>query len=492
MDTFVQKVRTSFFVEVEIDAKYTQTTEELDAVALGTMYLNITGLSVGMGLATAMDTLCTQAYGAKKPKLLGIYFQRGLWILSIALIPITIISLLSGSILKMLGQNEEVSVKAGHFVTLSILCLPSLYVYELLRKMLQAMNIMMPMLFVAAASNIFNIGFCYYLVSETSLGYKGAAVARSVSCVFMPLCLLVYIKISNAFETIWDGTQRFLAQLEKFKRKTLTQQHTLNNTQKHVLGWDFAESVKDWKNWIQIGMGGALSMCLEWWAFEILGLLAGLLPEATTEIGANAIMFNTTAVTYMFYLGVAIASTVRVGNGLGSGNQKAVRRSAFASLVINTVIGISLGAIVYFCRDSLPRVFTTDDSIRDRTSDTLWILALYQVLDATNGACRGILQGAGEQSVAAIICFVAYYLIGIPLGLILTFTFKSSALHHKLSGLWVGVSLGLFVSLALSLLHMSRLDLNSLVERAKKRAARDASVALLDDVAGGGGDDDDV
>ena len=233
-------------------------------------------------------------------------------------------------------------------------------------------------------------------------------------------------------------------------------------------------------------------MCLEWWAFEILGLLAGLLPEATTEIGANAIMFNTTAVTYMFYLGVAIASTVRVGNGLGSGNQKAVRRSAFASLVINTVIGISLGAIVYFCRDSLPRVFTTDDSIRDRTSDTLWILALYQVLDATNGACRGILQGAGEQSVAAIICFVAYYLIGIPLGLILTFTFKSSALHHKLSGLWVGVSLGLFVSLALSLLHMSRLDLNSLVERAKKRAARDASVALLDDVAGGGGDDDDV
>ena len=279
------------------------------------MYLNITGLSVGMGLATAMDTLCTQAYGAKKRKLLSIYFQRGLWILSIALIPITIVSVFSGSILIMLGQNEEVSKKAGHFVTLSILCLPSLYLYELLRKMLQAMNIMMPMLLVAAVSNIFNVALCYYLVSETSLGYIGAAVARSVSCVFMPLCLLVYIKLSNAFECIWDG-------------------------------WNLAESLKDWKSWIQIGMGGALSMCLEWWAFEILGLLAGLLPEATTEIGANAIMFNTTAVTYMFYLGVSIASTVRVGNGLGEGNQKAVRRSALASLVINAAIGIILGSIV--------------------------------------------------------------------------------------------------------------------------------------------------
>ena len=70
-------------------------------------------------------------------------------------------------------------------------------------------------------------------------------------------------------------------------------------------------------------------MCLEWWAFEILGLLAGLLPEATTEIGANAIMFNTTAVTYMFYLGVSIASTVRVGNGLGEGQSKSCSKICF-------------------------------------------------------------------------------------------------------------------------------------------------------------------
>ena len=147
----------------------------------------------------------------------------------------------------------------------------------------------------------------------------------------------------------------------------------------------------------------------------------------------------------------------------------------------------------YFCRNSLPRIFTTDESIRDRTSDTLWILALYQVLDATNGACRGILQGAGEQSVAAVICFIAYYLIGIPLGLVLTFlNFKNNALYHKLSGLWVGVSLGLLVSLTLSLLHMSRLDLNRLVERAKRRCSRDACQALLDDVAGEGGGDDKV
>ena len=70
--------------------------------------------------------------------------------------------------------------------------------------------------------------------------------------------------------------------------------------------------------------------------------------------------------------------------------------------------------------------------------------------------------------------------------------FKNNALYHKLSGLWVGVSLGLFVSLTLSLLHMSRLDLNRLVERAKRRCSRDACQALLDDVAGEGGGDDEL
>ena len=232
--------------------------------------------------------------GANKPKLLGIYFQRGLWILFIALIPITIVSLLSNQILIGLGQPKEVSTKAGVFVRLSILCLPSLFVYELIRKMMQAMNIMMPMLIVAAASNIFNIMLCYVLVSETSLGYQGAAVARIVSCVFMPICLLLWIKISGAFEKIWDG-------------------------------FDLKESLRGWKDWIEVGLGGALGMCLEWWAFEILAILSGLLPDPTTEIGSNAIMFNTTALTYMFYLGVAIASTVRVGNGLGSGDKRAVR-----------------------------------------------------------------------------------------------------------------------------------------------------------------------
>lgn len=85
---------------------------------------------------------------------------------------------------------------------------------------------------------------------------------------------------------------------------------------------------------------------------------------------------------------------------------------------------------------------------------------------------------------AAVICFVAYYVVGIPLGLILTFYFDSNALYHKLSGLWVGVSLGLLISLAMSLVYMYRLDLDMLVERAKERATKDSkSVALLDEVS---------
>ena len=190
-----------------------------------------------MGLATAMDTLCTQAYGAKKPKLLSIYFQRGLWILSIALIPITIISVFS--VQSLHAGTKSVSWAFRH--TLDFL--PSFSTFRTFEEDAPSHEYHDAHAACCSVSNIFNVALCYYLVSETSLGYIGAAVARSVSCVFMPLCLLVYIKLSNAFEPIWDG-------------------------------WNLAESLK-------VGRVGLKSeWCAQyvsgWWAFEILGLLAGL------------------------------------------------------------------------------------------------------------------------------------------------------------------------------------------------------------------------
>ena len=68
--------------------------------------------------------------------------------------------------------------------------------------------------------------------------------------------------------------------------------------------------------------------------------------------------------------------------------------------------------------------------------------------------CVSVFFKAGEQSVAAVICFIAYYLLnttGFDFDL---FEFQEQCFVPPLSGLWVGVSGKFFVSLTLSLLHV--------------------------------------
>ncbi|KAI8008159.1 Protein DETOXIFICATION 36 [Camellia lanceoleosa] len=80
-----------------------------------------------MGMGSAVETLCGQAYGAQKYEMLGIYFQRSTIILSITGIFITLISIFTKPILKLLGQSNEIASAAALFVHGLI---PQIYTFQ--------------------------------------------------------------------------------------------------------------------------------------------------------------------------------------------------------------------------------------------------------------------------------------------------------------------------------------------------------------------------
>lgn len=168
------------------------TKEYLDGVALSTMVLNLSAIGVGFGLATAMDTLCSQAYGAGKPKKLGIYLQSGLIVLGLAMIPVFVINWYTEAVLLMLGQPAEVAQFAGRFSQILLPGVPAMYVYELLKKVMQAQNVVLPMVYIAVISNLVNLGLGVFLTFYTPLGFDGAAIARLLSELALPLCLVPF------------------------------------------------------------------------------------------------------------------------------------------------------------------------------------------------------------------------------------------------------------------------------------------------------------
>ena len=82
---------------------------ELAAATLGLSFVNMTGVFIGVGLVTGIETLGSQAYGARNFRMVGIVLQRGFWILGVALVLVWAFWLNTDSLLLLMAQEEEVA-----------------------------------------------------------------------------------------------------------------------------------------------------------------------------------------------------------------------------------------------------------------------------------------------------------------------------------------------------------------------------------------------
>ncbi|ETV97115.1 hypothetical protein H310_09924 [Aphanomyces invadans] len=122
-----------------------RTSSYIAASSLSVLVMNLTGVSVVVGLLSALDTLCPQAVGAGKLHHLGMYFQSGLLVMSFACIPIFILNWNVEAILLALNQEPEIAALAGEYNKYAILGLPGFILYELMQKGLQAQGIVTQM-----------------------------------------------------------------------------------------------------------------------------------------------------------------------------------------------------------------------------------------------------------------------------------------------------------------------------------------------------------
>jgi len=410
-----------------------KTEEYIDGTALAVAFMNLTAMSIGIGLATAMDTLCSQAYGAGQMDRMGTYLQTGLQVLAVFCLGIAIAFYYATDVLIALGQPVEVSQLAGEAVWALLPGVPGVFLYELLRKVLQAQNVAAPMFYVCAAANVINVTLGYFLVYHSQYGWLGASIARSVCNLSLVLMLLPYVVLSGHARTFWTG-------------------------------WHFREAFEGIPSFLALGIPGMLQVSFEWWAFELLGLLCGLLPNAVVSIGANAVIMNVSSMVFMLYLGLSISGNVRIGNALGASDPKRARVAAFLTIGMCGLTSMLCATFLLTFRNVLPSVFTHDETIDELSSTLICVAAVFQIPDAINGAVQGVFRGSGRQNLGAKLNFVAYYGIGIPLASVLAFGFQTGVV-----GLWIGMTAGLSFIATVGTVLVVRSDWVQLSEDAKSR-----------------------
>jgi multidrug resistance protein, MATE family len=144
-------------------------TNELAAVSLASMTANITGICVFEGLATSLDTLTSQAFGAGKKHLVGLHVQRMVAFLLLATIPIGAIWICSPWILAFLVPEKELAVLAGAFLRVYLLGAPGYAIFEAGKRFVQAQGnftACLVVLLICAPLNVF-FNWLFVFVSES-------------------------------------------------------------------------------------------------------------------------------------------------------------------------------------------------------------------------------------------------------------------------------------------------------------------------------------
>ncbi|XP_059207193.1 multidrug and toxin extrusion protein 1-like [Centropristis striata] len=404
---------------------------ELAGVALAIAVINVTGISIGCGLASACDTLISQTYGSGNLKRVGVILQRGVLILLLACFPCWALLINTQPILLAVRQSAEVASLSQLYVKIFMPALPAAFMYQLQGRYLQNQGIMWPQVISGAAGNILNVIINYVFLHRLDLGVAGSAAANAISQYCLAVFLFMYICFRGLHKATWDG-------------------------------WS-GGCLQEWGPFLHLALPSMLMHCLEWWLYEIAGFLAGIISEV--ELGAQSIVYQLAAIAYMFPMGFAVAASVRVGNALGAGNTEQAKLSSKLSLICASIVSCFIGACLGVSKDVIGYIFTTEKEIIQRVADVLKMYGFIHVAEAFAGVTGGIVRGAGKQKIGAVCNLVGYYFIGFPIGVSLMFPVKMGIV-----GLWSGFLICVLIQSVFFIIFLCKLNWKKATEEALVRA----------------------
>ncbi|XP_026874547.2 multidrug and toxin extrusion protein 1 isoform X1 [Electrophorus electricus] len=406
-------------------------TTELAGVALAIAVINVTGVSIGAGLASACDTLISQTYGSNNLKRVGVILQRGILILLLACFPCWAILVNTEAILLAVKQSPRVASLSQLYVKIFMPSLPAVFMYQLQAKYLQNQGIIWPQVIAGAAGNILNALINYIFLYLLNLGIPGSAAANSISQCALAMFLYIYIRWKGLHKATWDGWS-----------------------------WD---CLQEWGAFIRLALPSMLMLCVEWWTYEIGGFLAGLISEA--ELGAQSVIYELATIAYMLPLGFAVAASVRVGNALGAGNTDQAINSSKVCLFCGFMVSCVVAALISGSKDVIGYTFTTDMDIVHRVSEVMVMYGFIHLFDALACITGGIVRGAGKQLLGALCNIVGYYFVGFPIGVSLMF-----ALNMGIIGLWTGLFVCVFLQSVFFIIIICKLNWKNATQQALVRA----------------------
>lgn len=400
---------------------------DLAAVALGSalwmpLYLFF------MGACMAASPIVAHLSGAGRLDRVGPYIHQALYLALILSVVWWLVLRAAGLIVPQLNVSPEIqSLSLAYLYALSW-GTPGACAFFIFRFLSEGLGRPRPVLGVALLALAFNAGANYVLMygafGAPALGAEGCGWATALTLWLMGLGLGAFVTRHRAYKSV-----ALFRRLEPPHPRT-------------------------WLETLRVGLPIGASIFMEASLFGAVGLLMAQFGGAA--VAAHQIAINFTALTFMVPVGLALATTIRVGHAVGRSDWIGARLSGRTGIVIALLVMIFPALLMSLRPQWIVALYTEAPGVARQAEDFLRLAALFQFWDGLQVAAAGALRGFKDTRVPMLITFFAYWCVGLSLGTWLGFVVLGGP-----AGLWWGLISGLAVAAALLNLrfyHISRVS----------------------------------
>ena len=384
-------------------------TSDLAAASFVNSVFNIPIL-FGMGFSYGLTPLVGQFFGrGDKFRVGGLLRNSLLANFMIGLFLSVVMGIMYLNVHRM-GQPEELLPLIRPYFLLQLTSLVFVMMFNSFKQFADGITDTKTSMWIMLSANLLNIIgnslLIYGVWGLPALGLTGAGISTLTSRIFMFV----------AFAILFFRKQSYRRYLVGYHRTTY--------------------NTGDLKVLNRMGMMVGLQMGMETALFSISGVMIGWL--GTVPLAAHQVVASISTLGFMVYYGVGSAVSIRVSNFFGRGDIAGVRRATLAGAHLLGLLAILVSVFFLLVREHIGWLYTSSEDVVNLVAVLMVILVFYQFGDSLQIIFANALRGVADVTSMAVISFIGYFVIALPVSYICGFV-----LDWGIEGIWLGYPVGL-------------------------------------------------
>jgi len=379
------------------------------ACALGNLIFMLP-LIFGIGVSYAITPLVSEALGANERDKAADILKHGRLINFICGIAMTGLLYLSLPMVYHINQPVEVAEQAVPFLIILIPSLIPAMTFQTYRQFAEGMHLTRMAMIIVIGCNLLNILLNYFLIFGNggfpAMGIKGAAISTLTARICMAVGMYSYVYYGEAFRLFRKAFDRGNYSLPLFRKM------------------------------LHLGIPAGGQFVFEGGAFAVSGVMTGWI--GAQALAAHQIALQLATISYMTTSGLGAAAAIRVGYFFGKKDFPQMRTSAYALIILAGLIMIVWAVVFIAFRNELPLFYSQDKEVIALASKLIIIAGLFELADGVQVVCTGALRGMQDVKIPSLLIFIAYWVLSLPIGYLLGFTFGMGV-----AGIWIALLVGL-------------------------------------------------